>query len=387
VLSSGVHRSRSSLWIGLFGLIAAIGCGDSSASKADAGRATEDADVLSCEPPEELCAGACVDPRIDPNNCGRCAETCSSGQFCENSICTAVCSDGLNACGASCVDFLTDKKHCGECNGACSRDRECRARACECPEGYSECGGICVDVATDQKNCGICARACAADEICGGGSCVCAGGARETECSDAADNDCDDLTDCFDPDCQGTTRACMGACGPGLETCGPDGKFGVCEGGNGTPEVCGDGIDQDCTGADERNIDMWEPNDSCAECAWIMTADPSGTLNAGFDSVDDPMDCFRFEGVDNSYYPEQIAVSLEGVPAGHDYDIYLYPSLAACEARTPIAGSEAAGNADELIIWSERFGTSDSASYYVRVVRFGGHSCTDDYVLRISGLN
>jgi hypothetical protein len=362
-------------------------CGDPTSSGADAGRPSRDASVLSCEAPEELCSGACVDPRIDPMHCGRCSELCPNGQFCENAICTAVCSNGLIACGASCVDFQSDKRHCGDCNTACSRDRECRAASCECPQGYSSCSESCVDLATDQKNCGMCGVACSIAEICSAGECVCAGGTRETDCNDSADNDCDNLSDCLDPDCKDATRPCMGACGPGLETCRGDGVFGACEGGNGTEEICGDGIDQDCSGMDLRRLDMWEPNDSCADCASLMTSDPAGDLIGGFDSTDDPVDCYRFDGVDNSYFPEAIGISLEQVPAGHDYDIYLYPSLDACDARTPIAASEAAGNADELIYWFERFGVSDSASYYIRVVRFSGHSCGDDYLLRISGLN
>src|SRR5262245_55966073 len=163
-------------------------------------------------------------------HCGRCGETCPSGQFCENSICTAVCTANLTACGASCIDLATDKKHCGDCNTPCSRDRECRASSCVCPEGYLDCSGFCVDTNTDAKNCGRCGMGCALDEICSTGMCVCAGGTRETDCNDGADNDCDDLVDCADPDCIGASIACMGACGPGLKTCGVDGMFGKCEG-------------------------------------------------------------------------------------------------------------------------------------------------------------
>jgi len=58
----------------------------------------------------------------------------------------------------------------------------------------------------------------------------------------------------------GDTRPCwpgaaglegVGACQPGLETCGDDGAFGACEGAT-LPgaEVCSNGIDEDCDGAD-----------------------------------------------------------------------------------------------------------------------------------------
>jgi hypothetical protein len=236
-------------------------------------------------------------------------------------------------------------------------------------------------------NCGICGRACDPDQICSAGSCVCAGGEREIDCSDGQDNDCDDVTDCADSDCTGTTRACTGVCGQGIETCGADGQFGGCVGGDGSDEICGDGIDQDCSGSDLRNPDTWEPNDSCGACRMIAGVDPVGNLTASFDSIEDPMDCYKFEASDGSGYPEHINIRLERVPAGHDYDIYLYASQADCDARTPIASSEGVGNADEQIDWSERFGTSDSGTYFVRVVRFAGHSCADEYLLVINGLN
>src|SRR5262249_53722263 len=148
----------------------------------------------------------------------------------------------------------------------------------------------------------------------------------ETECDNDNDDDCDGLKDCADPDCIGATRACSGACGPGLETCGADGMFSACVGGDGSPEICGDGIDQDCSGADLRRPDAYEPNDTCATCTPLTGEDPAQTISASFDSVDDGVDCFKFEAVDDVFYPEEIIVQLEHIPAGQDYDLYLYAS-------------------------------------------------------------
>lgn len=290
------------------------------------------------------------------------------------------------ACGASCVDLGTDRSHCGGCDRSCASDRDCRGGACRCPDGHSECLGTCVNADTDPSHCGICGRACAADEICSRGSCVCAGGSRESECNDTKDNDCDGRIDCGDPDCVGVTRPCSGACGPGTETCGPSGSYGACEGGNGTAEICGDGIDQDCSGADLRNADAFEPNDACAECFLVDGVDPDAVITARFDSVNDPEDCFRFQGDDGVGYPERIDLMLENIPSGHDYDLYLYQSQVDCEARMPLASSSEPGNASETINWTERFATTDDGTYYVRVVRFAGHSCADDYRLILSGL-
>ena len=83
-------------------------------------------------------------------------------------------------------------------------------------------------------------------------------------CGNGVDDDCDGLLDNGCSCAAGETRACfpadpalvgVGVCREGTETCGPgggDNAWGDCSGavlpGD---EVCGDGIDQDCDGADE----------------------------------------------------------------------------------------------------------------------------------------
>lgn len=259
--------------------------------------------------------------------------------------------------------------------------------SCVCPSGTAACGDACVNTDADPNNCGICGRRCGPDEICNMGSCGCAGATRETACEDGQDDDCDQLVDCRDPDCAGATRPCNGACGAGIEACRGDGTWEACRGGDGSPEICGDGIDQDCDGTDPRNPDGWEPNDSCAACGMIEGDDPNGSLEARFDSVDDTEDCYRFQGNDSgTSYPEHVRVTLENIPAGHDYDIYLYVGQANCENRSPLASSTQTGSANESIDWTERFANSDTGVYFVRVVRFSGFSCDDDYRLTINGL-
>jgi MYXO-CTERM domain-containing protein len=79
---------------------------------------------------------------------------------------------------------------------------------------------------------------------------------------DGVDNDCDGIVDSGCDCTEGETRACgwdTGACAPGVQTCGADGRFGDCEGEilPEAGEVC-DGVDEDCDGAVDEDVDCGE---------------------------------------------------------------------------------------------------------------------------------
>lgn len=339
-----------------------------------------------CEPPLRSCGPDCVSLANDPNHCGGCFQPCSDGAFCDLGTCSSVCSPGLETCGAACADLSSDPTHCGACDQACAGDRMCVGGSCVCPPGLTECGGACVDTASDEAHCGMCNVACDADELCTGGGCACRTGSRESSCTNGVDDDCDDLVDCEDPDCEGVTRRCNGACGAGAETCS-SGVWGACEGGSGEAEICGDGVDQDCMDGDLRNPDSYEPNGDCTQCRMLQPgADPMLSIEASFDSVEDEVDCFRFAADDGVIYRERIRVTLEGIPDGHDYDLYLYQDQQACQDSDPLAYSNNLEDEDETIDWGEAFGTDDSGTYFIRVVRYAGHSCTEGYQLTVDGL-
>jgi hypothetical protein len=90
-------------------------------------------------------------------------------------------------------------------------------------------------------------------------------------CSDGADNDEDGLIDCADSDCPGGTL-----CSPNGETCSPDQTCSVCSGNGGPAEpngetLCGDGADNDCDGL----VDCADPDCGCGANPGQT---PSGTV-------------------------------------------------------------------------------------------------------------
>lgn len=389
----------------------------------------EETDSGTCAAPMRTCGDRCTNLQNDNDHCGTCNNPCTGGAVCSGGECVRACASGLVSCDGECFDPAITAAHCGSCESSCAEGHECRGGECQCPAGWSQCDNTCVDIQNDRDHCGICTRSCGmermcehgscscaagemtcdsecvdplinhahcggcdrpcgAGEICSNGSCECATGTREVACEDGMDDDCDSLIDCDDPDCQGMTRSCFGICGTGVETCEANGQWGACDGGDGSMEICGDGIDQDCDGSDLRAPDAWEPNDDCASCPMITGTDPNVYLNGSFDSVDDSVDCFRFEAYDD-FGPirEFISLTLDQIPTGHDYDLYLYRDLASCQSGTSLASSALYGNDSETISYGEGLGTDDSGTYYIRVVRFAGTSCTDEYRLTINGLN
>ncbi len=140
-------------------------------------------------------------------------------------------------------------------------------------------------------------RGCAT--ACGTGAEVCEAGTWSgcdaplpaTEACDGADNDCDGAVD---PGCEcviGETRPCgessdVGACHPGVQTCGTDGTWGGCEGSvppanemcNGADDDCDGDADEATTGAGDDVGSLCAPGEACiaGECEPIDPVFPAG---------------------------------------------------------------------------------------------------------------
>ena len=203
------------------------------------------------------CTPDCLNKQCGPDGCGDVCGTCTAPFIC-NAQGQCVCPQGLQDCSGQCVNTATDPDNCGSCGNACAQDQVCNQGSCEsqCTGGLTRCGQSCVDLNTDPDNCGSCGNVCGQNEQCSSGQCVCT-------------PDCDGKQ-CGDDGCGGS----CGDCGAG-ETCENnqcvagcpdiDGDGFAGEGCGGTDcddddpginpdaeDVCGDGIDQDCSGSDEE---------------------------------------------------------------------------------------------------------------------------------------
>jgi hypothetical protein len=192
------------------------------------------------------------------------------------------CRDGLQRC-----ESLDGIQHWGPCEG----DRR---------PGDETCNGL-------DDDCDF-----VADEGCG--ECVPTEFGAETSCTDSQDNDCDELADCFDPDCPPCCREEV--CGDGIDNncddlvdeycgtpCTPNEYFSIadCRDGNDndcdgqtdcedldciiaccTAELCADGNDNDCDGL----IDCADP-DCGSTCCTVLEACEDGVDN----NCDGQADC------------------------------------------------------------------------------------------------
>jgi Stigma-specific protein, Stig1 len=155
---------------------------------------------MSCPTGQQICSGACVDPKIDPTHCGACDKTCAAGEVCSQGACALQCGGGTTKCGSLCINTQNDPSNCGACDKACAGGEVCSQSACAltCSGGSTKCGASCINTQNDPANCGDCGKACAGGEVCAKGACAlsCSGGA--TKCGNACVSTKVDPANCGD---------------------------------------------------------------------------------------------------------------------------------------------------------------------------------------------
>jgi hypothetical protein len=273
-----------------------------------------------CAAPTPVCVNdVCVE--CSPTN-----DPCPTGQYCTTgNQCAAGCDDTTD-CSGSTSKCDTSKHLCVECLGDsdCPAGQICVQNACA--QGCSPtqpcvnsaetcCGSSCHDLQTDTTNCGTCGNACPvptnAVATCTAGTCgmgPCAVGFAD--CNKSALDGCEvntAITSCM---CTpGAQQACYtgppgtegkGLCKAGTQTCDGSGlHWGPCIGQVvPAPEVCANGVDEDCTGvADDvpdTDGDGWTAcNGDCCEtpsqCSDPKLVNP-GAFEFSGNGVDDDCD-------------------------------------------------------------------------------------------------
>jgi len=317
----------------------------------------------------------------------------------DGSYCGAQCNDHRPCPEAfACTDILdpvsgevTDRQcrpndnRCGECidgdGDGYGVGEECQGSDCDDsnPNVYSGAPEVCNEIDDDCDH-------QVDEDVEDVGECGC--GEPPPEDCNGEDDDCDGEVD-EGADGERLSRDCSTACGEGTESC-MGGQWFNCTAQQPVPEVCGDGIDNDCDGVEERRPDEYEPNNECAS-ARSLGNDPDTIIRPTFDGLHDTNDYFKFHGDDggNPFDKETVEIDLQNIPAGIQLRLRWFKSQADCERGREMDGVQQCGGRP-CVRWEESqciAGCDETSDYWIQVERVEGFDCAQTYELRVNGLN
>ncbi len=292
-----------------------------------------------------LAAGACTASGDCPpgTGCNTSAQRC--GHYAGRACVQASQCLGGGCCAQACRDLQSDAANCGGCGTTCQNPHgttACTAGACvpSCSFGWGSCDSNAqngcersLTTLTDCGSCGVVCNLANASESCATGSCQLTGcQTNYSNCDGNGANGCE---------VSHTTYPTTCAAGPYLGAYDGDVACGF---------ICG------------------------SNSGWDVFANASGRTSAWY----------RARLVEGSNCPATIQHRIElSVPAGADYDLYVWRPCG-----TLAASSTNAGSTPEQVILSQPDNTSvqDDFDYWVEVRFYSGASCSS-WALTLSGHN
>lgn len=141
-----------------------------------------------CAMMQSICNKACVDLKTDVGNCGKCGTACGGGDAgmimgggmwaCVMGACQIQCPSPKVECAGACVDTKVDNDNCGACGTACMMGTEQCVQGMCCKTGETVCSMTCANTNTDSNNCGMCGT------VCPNNTPVCLNGTCQAGCAD-----------------------------------------------------------------------------------------------------------------------------------------------------------------------------------------------------------
>ena len=341
--------------------------------------------------------GCEVNPTADSNNCGSCGNRCGSNAYCGSSTCT--CNPGWGNCNGSwgdgCETSLTTLTNCGVCGRSCdlaNATESCATGTCTlgtCSSGWGNCNGVtsdgCEASLTSLTNCGVCGRSCDlanASESCATGTCTlgtCTTGWGN--CNGVTSDGCETnmrLNTACGTSCSSLTN-CSTLPYVGSTSCSSSGSCVINSCASGRAE-CNDVVSDGC----ERNLD-----DNVGTCTGaISMGSIAGDTGSGVltRTLWGEM-WYKFtlteENTDSLYLSARVTLT---VPAGVDYDLFVYCTGSGCSGSY-LSSRLGAGSTETVNVrWDDRWGLNDDRDVYVEVRFFSGSTTgCGEWTLTVTG--
>src|SRR5262245_2749605 len=109
------YASRS--WLMACTLAVFAGCGGGTEEPVVTTETDAGSDTQACGTGQLACGSSCVDPQLDPTNCGSCGNACGAGEVCSKGKCGSTCSESQTLCkpdggAAYCATTQSDNANC-----------------------------------------------------------------------------------------------------------------------------------------------------------------------------------------------------------------------------------------------------------------------------------